>query len=135
MTSELQCSYVCADTHSRFSHQTEESANVTKDTEHKNSSLFSPLKGECSETFSSPSLATSPVLSLFKVAQYHQQAQETLASENGIEKEDDENEIEIEIEQRHDSQLNSPARSKEELQTEAIYLIVLEEKKILNDVD
>merc|ERR1712071_121091 len=43
-------------------------------------------------------------------------AQETLASENGIEKEDDENEIEIE--QRHDSQLNSPARSKEELQTE-----------------
>ena len=58
-----------------FSHHNEElaslnSANVTKETEYKNSSLFSPLKSEFSETmFSSPSLATSPVLN-YKVPRY-----------------------------------------------------------------
>lgn len=45
------------------------SANVTKEIEYKNSSLFSPLKGEFSDTmFSSLSLATSPVLN-YKVPQ------------------------------------------------------------------
>ena len=70
-----------------FSQQNEElaslnSANVTKETEFKNSSLFSPLKSEYSDTmFSSPSLVASPVLN-YKVAQYqveqqqHQQPQQ-----------------------------------------------------------
>lgn len=43
---------------------------VNKDLEHKNSSLFSPLKGENSaDIFSSPSLATSPLLK-FKMKEY-----------------------------------------------------------------
>ena len=39
-------------------------ANESKELEHKNSSLFSPLKGEdiSADLFSSPSLATSPML-------------------------------------------------------------------------
>ena len=47
-----------------------DSVNASRELEpHKNSSLFSPLKGEASETFSSPCLANSPIM-MYKIPQY-----------------------------------------------------------------
>ncbi len=69
-------------------------ANASKDLEHKNSSLFSPVKGENSvDVFSSPSLATSPLLK-YKGKDYSERKEiPPLRSETMLSMREDESEV------------------------------------------